>query len=49
VLILREIERELALAAVLSRHISDDRDCTRIMQSYSDMTGGADVRDCQRP
>jgi hypothetical protein len=38
VLILREIERKLGLAAVLSRHIPDDRDRTRIMHSYSDMT-----------
>jgi hypothetical protein len=45
VLILREIERELGLAAVLSRHIPDDRDCTRITQSYSDMTG---ERGCSR-
>ena len=38
VLILREIERKLGLAAVLSRHIPDDRDRTRITHSYSDMT-----------
>ena len=38
VLILREIERKLGLAAVLSRHIPDDRDCTRVTHSYSDMT-----------
>ena len=38
VLILREIERKLGLAAVLSRHIPDDRDHTRITHSYSDMT-----------
>src|SRR6266496_3258765 len=38
VLILREIERKLGLAAVLSRHITDDRDRTRITHSYSDMT-----------
>jgi hypothetical protein len=37
VLILREIERKLGLAAVLSRHIPDDRDHTRITHSYSDM------------
>src|SRR6516165_7274277 len=37
VLILREIERKLGLAAVLSRHIPDDRDRTRITHSYSDM------------
>src|SRR2546428_3220841 len=35
VLILREIERKLGLAAVLSRHIPDDRDRTRITHSYS--------------
>ena len=40
VLILREIERKLGLAAVLSRHIPDDRDRTRITHSYSDMTRG---------
>src|SRR5207244_7671303 len=38
VLILRAIERKLGLAAVLSRHIPDDRDRTRITHSYSDMT-----------
>src|SRR5207244_2937124 len=38
VLILREIERKLGLAAVLSRHIPDDRDRMRITHSYSDMT-----------
>ena len=38
VLILREIERKLGLAAALSRHIPDDRDRTRITHSYSDMT-----------
>src|SRR5438094_202802 len=38
VLILREIERRLGLAAVLSRHIPDDRDRMRITHSYSDMT-----------
>src|SRR3989442_14268792 len=38
VLILREIERKLGLAAVLSRHIPDARDRTRITHSYSDMT-----------
>jgi hypothetical protein len=38
VLILREIERKLGLATVLSRHIPDDRNGTRIRHSYSDMT-----------
>ena len=38
VVILREIERKLGLAAVLSRHIPDDRDRMRITHSYSDMT-----------
>jgi hypothetical protein len=38
VLILREIERKLGLAAVLSRHIPDGRDRMRITHSYSDMT-----------
>ena len=38
VLILREIEKKLGLATVLSRHIPDDRDGTRITHSYSDMT-----------
>ena len=38
VLILREIERKLGLAAVLSRHIPDVRDRMRITHSYSDMT-----------
>jgi Transposase DDE domain group 1 len=36
VLILREIERKLGLAAVLSRHIPDDRDRTRITVTYGD-------------
>src|SRR5262249_46273605 len=38
VLILREVEKKLGLATVLSRHIPDDRDGTRITHSYSDMT-----------
>ncbi len=38
VLILREIERKLGLATVLSRHIPDDRNRMRITHSYSDMT-----------
>jgi Transposase DDE domain group 1 len=38
VLILREIEKKLGLATVLSRHIPDDRDRMRITHSYSDMT-----------
>src|SRR2546427_12595033 len=38
VLILREIERKLGLAGVVSRHIPDDRDRTRMPHSYSDMT-----------
>ena len=38
VLILREIEKRLGLATVLSRHIPDDRDGRRVRHSYSDMT-----------
>jgi Transposase DDE domain group 1 len=38
VLILREIEKRLGLARVLSRHIPDDRDGRRVRHSYSDMT-----------
>jgi Transposase DDE domain group 1 len=38
VLILREIEKKLGLATVLSRHIPDDRDGSRVRHSYSDMT-----------
>ena len=49
VLILREIEKKLGLATVLSRHIPDDRDRTRITQQLQRHDAGADVRDCQRP
>jgi hypothetical protein len=35
VVILREIERKLGLAAVLSRHIPDDRDGRRVRHSYT--------------
>jgi hypothetical protein len=50
VLILRELERKLGLAAVLSRHIPDDRDLTRItLAQLQRHDAGADVRDCQRP
>ena len=35
---LREIEKRLGLATVLSRHIPDDRDGRRVRHSYSDMT-----------
>jgi hypothetical protein len=38
VLILREIEKKLGLATVLSRHIPDDRDGRRVRHSYRDMT-----------
>ena len=38
VLILREIEKRLGLATVLSRHTPDDRDGRRVRHSYSDMT-----------
>jgi Transposase DDE domain group 1 len=38
VLILREIEKRLGLATVLSRHIPDDRDGRRVRHSYSGMT-----------
>src|SRR5437762_13774787 len=38
VLILREIERKLRLATVLSTHIPDDRDGRRVRHSYSHMT-----------
>ena len=38
VLILREIEKRLGLATVLSRHIPDNRDGRRVRHSYSDMT-----------
>jgi hypothetical protein len=38
VLILREIEKKLGLATVLSRHIPDDRDGRRVRHSSSDMT-----------
>jgi hypothetical protein len=35
VLILREIEKKLGLATVLSRHIPDGRDRMRITHSYA--------------
>src|SRR5438132_14350199 len=38
VLSLREIERKLGLAAVVSRHIPDDGDRLRITHSYRAMT-----------
>ena len=42
VLILREIEKRLALATVRSRHISDDRDGRRVRHSCKRRDAGAE-------